>query len=622
MLTKEHIEVFLDQHLQDFDFPSAYLGSEAGVIKKPWESSYPRVCVVGGGSYLNLAGNLAVGLVTQLLNEMTPALAHRAFFPNSRKEYEKMKDNAVPMFGIEEKRPLSEYDLLACSCSYPGTDFNILAMLLMSGIDPYNYKRKEEDPIILRGGATFSCVDNFADMYDLVFVGEAEEALPKFIEFMAKYRKQMTRDVFITSVAREMPGFAAPGFIYERYDEKTKWVSGWSTRKSVEWQVPLSVKRVYVHDISKAYIYTNQILNYVDPGFSAGNLLVSRGCHTKCLFCGEGYTNLPYRDLPADIAVESIKKAVKASGAPQGLMSAFCSSSYAYKKQVVSRLLKEGGQKVDFISQRVDECAKDKNFVYLTGIAGNDTVSLGVESGSDRGRRAVNKHCLAKGTLVFTERGPVEIEKCINTVVSVDGSNVGSSLLNQGFKSCVRLELRGGYSLDCTSDHKVMVYGSKSPMISNLSRWVEVQYLKEGDCVKLFDVDGVDCQVVEPTQEHIVGYMLGDGFCNEERVGLVFGHCSHQNWAFLKSAAVSLVKRTKTQSRYEGLWEHTEEDGMLHVGFSSKGTRQFFGSLGMFSRPKRIPEYIMTGTLRQKIILLSWVSVFRWFCRWEKSSFY
>ena len=169
-LTKEHIEAFLDAHLDEFDFPPAYLGNEAGVIPKEWSEDKTKWCIIGGASYLNLSGNLACGLITQMINETTDGIAHRAFFPGSPKEIQKFEKNGIPIFSLEDKRPIWEYDIIGCSCSFPGTDFNIMKMLLMTGMDPWAKNRKEEDPIILRGGSTFSQIDNFIDMYDLIYM--------------------------------------------------------------------------------------------------------------------------------------------------------------------------------------------------------------------------------------------------------------------------------------------------------------------------------------------------------------------------------------------------------------------------------------------------------------------
>lgn len=387
MLDKGHVGKWIEENVGSMDYPAAYLGNESGLIEKDWESCYPRVCVVGGSGYFHLAGNIAVPLVTQLVNEETTALAHRAYFMNSKREYNLFVKNGMPIFGLESRRPIWEYDLIGFSCSFPGTDLNCMQMLRMSGMEIDCRDRKESDPIVLRGGATFSQVDSFVYAYDLILIGEGEEAALKLVDYFKKYRKTMSKKNFILKVARELTGFYAPAFTKELYTEGGE-VAGWEATDGA----PVKVKRTWMQDVNKGYVYSNQILNYVEPGMASGNVLVSRGCATLCGFCNEAFCNAPYRDLTLDKAFYHLERARKTSGAANALVSAFCSSTYSARKQLVAKLLEEGCSELSFISQRVDETAEDPNFIFLTGIAGNHTVSLGIESASERGRRRVNKH--------------------------------------------------------------------------------------------------------------------------------------------------------------------------------------------------------------------------------------
>lgn len=124
-------------------------------------------------------------------------------------------------------------------------------------------------------------------------------------------------------------------------------------------KVPERIKKATeLRCLEEGFLYTNQIVPYVDSGMSAGTLLVSRGCWAGCRFCQEGETSLPYRELDLQVGMDSVKEAVRTSGARSGMLSAFCSSSFTSRKRMTKMFLESVHNELGFISQRVDETAK------------------------------------------------------------------------------------------------------------------------------------------------------------------------------------------------------------------------------------------------------------------------
>jgi radical SAM superfamily enzyme YgiQ (UPF0313 family) len=461
--TKERISEWLEGELHNMAVPSAYYGDEMGTYLRSdaeWDVSPFRVAAIGGSSYTGLAGNLGIPLVYTLVNKQNPAfICERSYFPMSRSDLERFEKRGVPIFTLETRRDIKEFDLCMFSGSYCGVDINIIKMLHMSGI-PVDYNDRDERwPIIGRGGCHSFSPEPFFGIYDWFYIGDAEPHLSNVLRVQAEMlgapKDEILYELATTTRFRDennpsdmvkvngtltpkrgIPGIYVPKFYKELYHEQNTvsvFVDGELVDKSLEegpdrssvrtqWPtvagrvidydsvpegkdpelIPMEVDRVYIKDLNEEFLFSDQLVSYHDPGMSAGTLLISRGCNAKCSFCQEGMTWMPYRELSADKSAATLGDMMKQTGAINVLPSAFCASSYTQKKQLMKRTLEGYSDQIKLISQRVDEMAEDPNFVALTGFMGNDTCSLGVEGNSQRIRDMLNKNCTEEELLTAT----------------------------------------------------------------------------------------------------------------------------------------------------------------------------------------------------------------------------
>jgi hypothetical protein len=113
--------------------PARYLGNELGAVHKPWESAsvrwvltYPEIYEVG-------ASNLGHIILYNILNAQPRQLCDRAYLP-APDLATKLRATETPLFAVEAKRPLTDYDILGFSLSYELGATNILEMLDLAGI--------------------------------------------------------------------------------------------------------------------------------------------------------------------------------------------------------------------------------------------------------------------------------------------------------------------------------------------------------------------------------------------------------------------------------------------------------------------------------------------------------
>ena len=95
-----------------------------------------------------------------------------------------------PLFSLENRRSLRDFDALGFSLSYELTYTNILEMLDLSGIPIRSLDRAEDDPIILAGGSGALVPEPLAPFIDAFILGEAEDVVLEVNQLLHDARTQ------------------------------------------------------------------------------------------------------------------------------------------------------------------------------------------------------------------------------------------------------------------------------------------------------------------------------------------------------------------------------------------------------------------------------------------------
>ena len=117
MLTPEQIEVRLDRILLKVQKPGRYVGGELNQVVKPWESVKTRTALIFPDVYDLGLPNLGLAILYDEINRRDDALAERAYSPWTDMDAE-MRAAGIPLYALESKRALIEFDILAFSLPY------------------------------------------------------------------------------------------------------------------------------------------------------------------------------------------------------------------------------------------------------------------------------------------------------------------------------------------------------------------------------------------------------------------------------------------------------------------------------------------------------------------------
>ncbi|MDM9380908.1 TIGR03960 family B12-binding radical SAM protein [Chlorogloeopsis sp. ULAP01] len=361
--------------------PARYLGNELLAVHKPWHQAvirwvltYPEVYEVG-------ASNLGHIILYNILNAQPRQLCDRAYLPGQDLAA-KLRSTQTPLFAVESKRSLIEFDILGFSLSYELGATNILEMLDLAGI-PLTWRERlvGNYPLIFAGGQTAtSNPEPYADFFDFFALGDGEELLPE-IGLVLEEGKQagLSRQELLLDLA-QIPGVYVPRF----YDM--------AADGSVHPNCPNVPKRILRRVATPMPAYSIGLVPHVQTVHDRLTIEIRRGCTRGCRFCQPGMLTRPARDVEPEQVIAAIEKGMRETGYNEfSLLSLSCSdylSLPAVGVEIKNRL-KNDNITLSLPSQRVDRF--DENIANILGGIRQGGLTFAPEAGTQRMRDIVNK---------------------------------------------------------------------------------------------------------------------------------------------------------------------------------------------------------------------------------------
>ena len=352
----------------------ALLAAEQGAVYKQTADvivalAYPNTYHVG-------MSNLGLQRIYSLLNKRPDTVCERVFLPDEedREAYQAAMPSLVT---LEHRRPLRSADILAFSVSFEQDYLNVVEMLRLGGIRPLRAERTEDDPLLLLGGiCTFFNPEPLADLFDVIVVGEAEEAACEVIDAFVEARDK-DRHGLLQRLSR-VPGVYVPSFYEVSYNDD----GTIAERRAIEPGAPERIpKRTYQE--SAEHPAATVILT-PETEFSNMHLAeVTRGCGRHCRFCMAGYIYLPPRNSSLAAAQEEARKADERCGRIGLVGSAL--SDYPDITDLCASI--EGSLSVS--SLRADSLSRP--LIERLAASGHKTISIAPEAASERLRKVINK---------------------------------------------------------------------------------------------------------------------------------------------------------------------------------------------------------------------------------------
>ncbi|MDU5080616.1 TIGR03960 family B12-binding radical SAM protein [Tissierella carlieri] len=377
----------LDRILNKVEKPARYIGMEQNSVikdlnkvKVKFAFSFPDVYDVG-------MSHLGLHILYNLINEEDEFVCERVFAPWIDMENEMRKEN-LPLFTLENKEEVRNFDFLGFTLQYEMSYTNILNILDLSNIPLLSKDRSDEDPFVIAGGPCAYNPEPIAEFIDFFVIGEGEEVT---LEILKLYReekeKEWNREQFLKEVAK-LEGIYVPKFYDIIYNDD----GTIKERVALDEVVPKVIKKRMIKDLDSMFVPEKMIVPFIETVHDRVVMEIFRGCTRGCRFCQAGMIYRPIREKSVDKIVELADKLVESTGYENVSLSSLSSCDYSELYLLISKLMDRFEEKkvgVSLPSLRLDsfsiDILKEIEKVRKSGL------TFAPEAGSQRLRDVINK---------------------------------------------------------------------------------------------------------------------------------------------------------------------------------------------------------------------------------------
>ena len=404
------------ENLALMDGPMQFLGDEPNTVLAEsgfdrallWKSrSAVRWLMAASWPYEQAAGNMAIPVVYWGINDGDPSwLADRWYLPATPRDLGILERAGLPAWGIETRHQLTDFDVVGTSVSYPVLAMNYAKTLAMSGV-PLRWRDRQEQaadyPMVMAGGQAYSAPEFISPMLDCFWLGEVEDepgnpgGISDFCAVIASMKADGAwagdRLGCYERLARQFPHVYFPRFTeftYKYQDrglpETTLMVSGMAS------SLGLTHRARQVRDLNAIAPFTRSPLLYSDPGMGSGDVEVGRGCTCWCSFCKLSWVTKPYRQRSVPYVLASAKRWRLNMGSLDISLVAPDPPVHTQLKALIAGIMEQVTPWIDASSMRIDDFTSEgAEFARLLKAAGQDSLTLGLEAGSQRLRDVAGK---------------------------------------------------------------------------------------------------------------------------------------------------------------------------------------------------------------------------------------
>jgi radical SAM family uncharacterized protein len=322
----------LDNILSRVTRPARYCGREWNSVIKDWEAVEVKVALIYPDAYEIGMCNLGLSILYHLLNQKPYVLAERVYAPWNDIEAE-MRCAGVPLFSLESKHPLTEFDIIGFSLGYELTYTNVLSMLDLAQIPLPAAQRDDSYPLVIAGGSCALNPEPMVDFIDLFVIGEGEEVSLELIELFRHWKKEGSgkREKLLRELSH-LRGIYVPSFYQVEYQSDGCMASIKPTTPDLS----TIIERRIVTQLTPAVTFP--VVPYLEVVHDRAAVEIQRGCTHGCRFCQAGFIYRPLRERSHDEILKAVGELISNCGYDEVSLLSLSTSDYSGVENLVSTL--------------------------------------------------------------------------------------------------------------------------------------------------------------------------------------------------------------------------------------------------------------------------------------------
>jgi len=347
--------------------PGRYLGLEQGAYKKPFHTAKATLAFAFPDLYEIGLSNYGIKLLYSIVNQHPHYLCDRVYaFAGDLRAL--AAEHNLPLFGVESKVPVKDFDLLAFSLQYELNTTTLLGMLESAQLPLRAKDRPTLDyPIVIGGGPGSGNPMPLIPFFDAIILGDGEEILIELLDTITEGKTKGWEKPAMMAALGAIDGVYIPG------------------------QSERAYKRIV--DIAEKHIDIAPLIPAVAAVHDRVVVEARRGCDRMCRFCQPSFMNLPTREQ----SVENIKKSALAelekTGYEECSLLSLSIADYSHFKPLVMEVtdaLKDYGASLSLSSQRADRFSVE--VAEAVSSVKKSTLTFAPEAGTNRMRNVINKN--------------------------------------------------------------------------------------------------------------------------------------------------------------------------------------------------------------------------------------